>query len=67
MPIKRKQPLLQYQMSNIPDKILDGLLISNLAARSSEGVLRAANIGTIIDLATLQVRNKQQTFLFARA
>ncbi len=45
-------------MSNIPDKILDGLLISNLAARSSEAVLRAANIGTIIDLATLQVRKK---------
>jgi hypothetical protein len=43
------------QMSNIPDKILDGLLISNLAARSDEETLRSANIGTIVDLATLQV------------
>jgi hypothetical protein len=43
-------------MSNIPDKILDGLLISNLAARNDEDVLRGANIGTVVDLATLQVR-----------
>ena len=42
-------------MSNIPDKILDGLLISNLAARSDEEILRSANIATIVDLATLQV------------
>jgi hypothetical protein len=43
-------------MSNIPDKILDGLLISNLAARNSEDILRSANIGAIVDLATIQVR-----------
>jgi hypothetical protein len=45
-------------MSDVPDKIVDGLFISNLAARSNEEVLRSANIGAIVDLATLQVACK---------